>query len=75
LQDERGIWNKFGGKMDWDSRAICGDDQNFGGRGGPSSGDIFHAAPNVDHTQTFVKADLSEWLLWLKDSVGYDGWR
>ena len=35
-----------------------GDDPNFRGRGNRSSGDIFSAAPNIDHSQEFVKRDL-----------------
>lgn len=75
LQDEKGIWNRFGGRLDWDSRAVVGDDRNFGGRGGPSSGELFPAAPNVDHSQNFVKSDITEWMQWLREYVGYDGWR
>ena len=75
LQDEKGIWNTFGGRLDWDSRAIVGDDRNFGGRGGASSGELFPAAPNVDHSQNFVKSDVIQWMQWLRDFVGYDGWR
>lgn len=69
------MWNRFGGKLDWDSRAIVGDDRNFRGRGGASSGEIFHAAPNIDHGQQFVKGDIVEWLQWLREYIGYDGWR
>jgi hypothetical protein len=36
------------------------------GRGNKSSGDNFHAAPNIDHSQEFVRKDLKEWLLWLR---------
>lgn len=36
----------------------AGDDPNFRGRGNRSSGDFFTAAPNVDHSQDFVKRDL-----------------
>ena len=36
-----------------------GDDPNFRGRGNRSSGDIFPAAPNIDHSQEFVKRDLA----------------
>jgi glycosidase len=57
-QDEQGRWNKYGGRLAWDQRAIVGDDHNFGGRGNKSSGDFFSAAPNVDHSQDFVKRDL-----------------
>lgn len=36
------------------------------GRGNKSSGDCFHAAPNIDHSQDFVRKDLTEWLCWLR---------
>lgn len=32
-QDSAGVWNQFGGRLDWCSRAIVGDDRNFNGRG------------------------------------------
>ena len=32
-QDSQGVWNQYGGRMDWDARAIVRDDTNFGGRG------------------------------------------
>ena len=38
-------------------------------------GDIFHAAPNVDHSQDFVRRDIKEWLKWLRNDIGFDGWR
>eukprot|EP01025_Chloroclados_australasicus_P001152 TRINITY_DN1033_c0_g1_i1.p1 TRINITY_DN1033_c0_g1~~TRINITY_DN1033_c0_g1_i1.p1 ORF type:complete len:441 (-),score=30.82 TRINITY_DN1033_c0_g1_i1:490-1812(-) len=74
-QDNRGIWNQFGGKLEWDPRAIVGDDPNYAGKGHPSQGDIFPAAPNIDHQQQFVQEDICEWLNWLKRTVGFDGWR
>jgi hypothetical protein len=43
--------------------------------GGPSSGDRFDAAPNIDHAQPFVKRDIAEWMQWLRAQVGFDGWR
>ncbi|KAL4435447.1 hypothetical protein ABPG77_006209 [Micractinium sp. CCAP 211/92] len=74
-QDESGKWNRFGGKLSWDQRAIVGDQHEYGGRGNLSSGEFFDAAPNIDHSQPFVKRDLSEWLVWLREHVGFDGWR
>ncbi|CAL5229985.1 g13418 [Coccomyxa viridis] len=74
-QDSKGVWNQYGGRLDWDARAIVRDDHNFGGRGGPASGDCFSAAPNIDHAQPFVKRDLCEWMSWLRSHVGFDGWR
>ncbi|MCO5602610.1 hypothetical protein L7F22_056744 [Adiantum nelumboides] len=40
-----------------------------------SSGDFFHAAPNIDHSQDFVRRDIIEWMKWLRTEIGYDGWR
>ncbi|KAG5050587.1 Alpha-amylase 3, chloroplastic [Glycine soja] len=74
-QNQNGIWNIFGGPLNWDDRAVVADDPHFQGRGNKSSGDNFHAAPNIDHSQEFVRKDLKEWLCWLRKEVGYDGWR
>lgn len=38
-------------------------------------GDIFHAAPNIDHSQDFVRRDIKGWLNWLRNEIGFDGWR
>jgi hypothetical protein len=69
------LWNQYTGKLNWDARAIVSDDPHFGGKGNASSGDFFHAAPNIDHSQDFVKRDIVEWMQWLQAEVGYDGWR
>ncbi|KAK7317519.1 hypothetical protein RJT34_01832 [Clitoria ternatea] len=74
-KNQNGIWNLFGGRLNWDDRAIVADDPHFQGRGNKSSGDNFHAAPNIDHSQEFVRKDLKEWLRWLRQEIGYDGWR
>ncbi|KAK7362191.1 hypothetical protein VNO77_04297 [Canavalia gladiata] len=74
-KNQNGIWNLFGGRLNWDDRAIVADDPHFQGRGNKSSGDNFHAAPNIDHSQEFVRKDLKEWLCWLRKEIGYDGWR
>ncbi|PWA70799.1 alpha-amylase-like 3 [Artemisia annua] len=74
-QNQNGIWNIYGGLLNWDDRAVVGDDPHFQGRGNKSSGDNFHAAPNIDHSQDFVRKDLCEWLRWLRKEIGYDGWR
>ncbi|ESW29377.1 hypothetical protein PHAVU_002G065700 [Phaseolus vulgaris] len=74
-QNKNGVWNIFGGCLDWDDRAVVSDDPHFQGRGNTSSGDSFHAAPNIDHSQEFVRKDLKEWLCWLRKEIGYDGWR
>uniref|UniRef100_A0A0D9V4X8 alpha-amylase n=1 Tax=Leersia perrieri TaxID=77586 RepID=A0A0D9V4X8_9ORYZ len=75
FQNQNGVWNIFGGRLNWDDRAVVADDPHFQGRGNKSSGDNFHAAPNIDHSQEFVRSDLKEWLCWMRKEVGYDGWR
>ncbi|GMP94114.1 hypothetical protein CsSME_00043690 [Camellia sinensis var. sinensis] len=74
-QNQNGVWNIFGGRLNWDDRAVVADDPHFQGKGNKSSGDCFHAAPNIDHSQEFVRKDLKEWLCWLREEIGYDGWR
>ncbi|XP_057777113.1 alpha-amylase 3, chloroplastic isoform X2 [Salvia miltiorrhiza] len=75
FQNQNGVWNIFGGRLNWDDRAVVSDDPHFQGRGNKSSGDNFHAAPNIDHSQEFVRNDIKEWLCWLRKEIGYDGWR
>lgn len=41
------------------------------GRGNKSSGDNFHAAPNIDHSQDFVRKDIKEWLCWMRLALLY----
>ena len=74
-QNDKGIYNVFGGQLSWNSDAIISNDPNFQGTGNYSSGEIFYAAPNIDHSQSFVRNDLVEWMLWLKNDIGYDGFR
>ncbi|KAH7425704.1 hypothetical protein KP509_11G067000 [Ceratopteris richardii] len=69
-----GVWNVFGGKLAWGPEAIVRDDPNFHGRGNPSR-DFFHAAPNIDHSQDFVRKDIVGWMKWLRTEIGFDGWR
>ena len=69
-------WNRWEGqRMAWDERAITTDNRAFQGQGNPGSGDDFHAAPNLDHSQEFVREDLKEWMGWLTDEVGFDSLR
>jgi len=75
-QGNGGAWNRWSGeKLAWDERAVTTDNPSFKGQGNRGSGDDFHAAPNIDHSQDFVRADLKEWLSWLLDDVGFDSFR
>ncbi len=59
----------------WGPEAVCGDDEWAGARGGADTGARYHAARDVDHTQGWVRASLIDWLRWLRDDIGYAGWR
>ncbi|KAL6506648.1 putative alpha-amylase 2 [Orobanche hederae] len=43
--------------------------------GNKSTGDNFHGVPNIDHTQHFVRKDITDWLLWLRNTVGFQDFR
>lgn len=75
FQNQDGIYNVFGGKLAWDDTAIVANDTKFQGTGNPSPFKLFHAAPNIDHSQPFVQKDVSEWMRWMKEDIGFDGFR
>ena len=75
-QGSGGAYNKWSGmKAAWDERAINTDNGKYCGQGGHGTGDDFHAAPNIDHNQEFVRNDLKEWLNWLRNDIGFDSLR
>lgn len=74
LQDDEGRWNKYGGRLPWDTSAICCNNPTFGGTGNHKTGEDYVAAPNIDHTQEFVRKDIIKWLKLLR-SIGFDGFR
>lgn len=75
FQNHEGIYNVFGGKLPWDDTAIVSNDVAFKGKGNYSEFPLFHGAPNIDHSQKFVRDDLTQWMLWLKNNIGFDGFR
>ncbi|PRW34079.1 glycoside hydrolase isoform A [Chlorella sorokiniana] len=74
-QGEDGKWNKFGGRLAWDKSAICANNPAFGGGGAMKSTEDYPAAPNIDHAQERIRRDISEWMRYLRQSIGFDGWR
>lgn len=74
-QDANGIWNIFhfaSNKAKWEQWALCRG--QYGGTGNADTGENYHAAPDVDHTNSRVQKDISDWLNWLK-KLGFKGFR
>ncbi|MDD4004324.1 MAG: alpha-amylase C-terminal beta-sheet domain-containing protein [Elusimicrobiaceae bacterium] len=59
----------------WGPDAVCSDDEWPGAKGAKDSGDGFNAARDIDHSKEYVRKSIVKWMLWLRDSIGYDGWR
>ena len=80
FQDASGKWVLFEGgtpdeRLDWGPWAIAEGDAPYGGQGHADTGEDFTSAPDIDHTNERVQRELSEWLIWMKEDVGFDGWR
>lgn len=74
-QGSDGKWNKFGGRLAWDNSYLCSNNPSFGGSGGRKKQEDYPAAPNLDHGQERLRKDIIEWMRYLRNSIGYDGWR
>jgi len=74
MQDSKGRWNQFGGRLAWDETLVCCNNPEFGGRGHHKTGEDYTAAPNIDHTNEKVQEDVIGWLNHLR-KVGFAGWR
>ena len=74
-QGSDGKWNKFGGRMEWNASQICSNNPDFGGRGERKPQEDYTAAPNIDHSQPQVRKDITEWMRWLRNDIGFEGWR
>jgi len=55
--------------------AIVADDPVFHGTGNKCDGEIYAAAPDLDHSNPELRAAIVDWLTWLRDEIGFDGWR
>ncbi|XP_031477721.1 probable alpha-amylase 2 [Nymphaea colorata] len=68
-----GSFNRYDGiPLSWDERAVT---SCTGGLGNKSTGDNFHGVPNIDHSQQFVRDDITSWLKWLRKNAGFQDFR
>ena len=72
------------GSFQLTSEHICSGDECFttsgsdckGGQGGgPDTGDNDAGCRDLDHTSTYVQDYVKAYLSWMRNEIGYDGWR
>ena len=61
--------------FDDNANAVTSDDEWGQGAGSYDTGDSYGAARDLDHTYYDVQTEIKYWMNWLKDNVGFKGWR
>lgn len=85
-RDGSGKWNTYGdyerhpfgrASVAWGPEAIASDSssQQFGGQGANDTGAAYAAAPDLDHTNAKVRAGVMDWMAYLIEDIGFEGWR
>ncbi|MEO0898683.1 MAG: starch-binding protein [Bacteroidota bacterium] len=63
----------------WGCWAVTAQDEWGQNGGNPcgnwDTGDNYSAARDIDHTNATVQNDIITWMNWLKNTIGFDGWR
>ncbi len=59
----------------WGSDSVCSGDEWPGATGAPDTGDPYAAARDIDHTKAYVQTSIIGWMNWLKNTIGFKGWR
>ncbi len=59
----------------WGTDSVTLDDEWTASTGAWDTGAGYAAARDIDHTKAYVQASIIEWMNWLKNTIGYDGWR
>lgn len=44
-------------------------------RGAADTGGAYHAARDLDHSNASVQSEIKNWMSWLKNTIGFAGWR
>ena len=59
----------------WDCTAVVSGDEWTGACGNPDTGEGVPYARDLDHTNVIVQNGIIAWMRWLKNTIGFDGWR
>lgn len=63
----------------WGCWSVVANDEWGSNGGNPcgnwDTGDNYGAARDIDHTNQTVQNDISAWMNWMKNTIGFDGWR
>lgn len=59
----------------WDCSAVVSNDEWTGACGNPDTGEGVPYARDLDHTNVVVQNGIIAWMQWLKNTIGFDGWR
>lgn len=63
----------------WGCWGVVANDEWGSNGGNPcgawDTGDNYGAARDIDHTNNTVQSDISAWMNWMKNTIGFDGWR
>ncbi len=59
----------------WGCNAVVNNDEWTGACGGNDTGEGYAYARDLDHNNTDVKNGIKSWMLMLKNTAGFDGWR
>lgn len=77
-EDDFGTYGKF----QFNKSHICRTDEavtrghmTASEAGAADTGDDFDGARDLDHTNTYVQSAIKAYLQWMKNEIGYDGWR
>lgn len=60
---------------DWGFDACTKDDEYDRCIGNYDTGRSYEAARDIDHTKEYVRTSVKQWLSWLRNNIGYDGFR
>lgn len=77
-EDDFGSYGKFQfnkSHITKDDEAVTGGHMSASEAGNYDTGENFDGTRDLDHTSTYVQDAVKAYLKWMKNVIGYDGWR